>query len=190
MVGFCTSLIRSGTSETEPNPASAFSDARWPSRASMSPHGSGCRSARAPSSCSMRPMVSSNRRMFAPEQNEGSRPVSTSTRSASFDSNASSSAYSSAAISVPSAFRVDAWSSVTSTTPSARWASMNSLVAPASSQRGVARHSMERPACCPTEHVFKESTVPFLVEARDWARLSESFHEEIERTHIVMLAGA
>ena len=26
-------------------------------------------------------------------------------------------------------------------------------------------------------------------EARDWARLPESFHEEIERTHIVMLAG-
>ena len=128
MVGFCTSLIRSGTLETEPNPASAFSDARWPCRASMSPHGNCCRSARASSSCSIRPITSSNLRMFAPEQNDGSRPVSTSTRSAPFDSNASSSAYTSAAISPLRAFRVSAWSSVMSTTPPVRWTSMNSPV--------------------------------------------------------------
>ena len=76
----------------------------------------------------MRPITSSNRRMFAPEQNDGSRPVSTSTRSASFASNASSSAYNSAAISAPSALRVSAWSSVTSKTPSVRWTSMKSPV--------------------------------------------------------------
>ena len=34
----------------------------------------------------------------------------------------------------------------------------------------------------------QESTVPFLVEARDWARLPESFQREIEREHVV-LAG-
>ncbi|MCY4582224.1 MAG: nucleotidyltransferase domain-containing protein [Chloroflexi bacterium] len=39
------------------------------------------------------------------------------------------------------------------------------------------------------EEALRESTIPFLVEARDWARLPESFHQEIERAHIVMLAG-
>ena len=31
-----------------------------------------------------------------------------------------------------------------------------------------------------------ESTIPFLVEARDWARLPERFHREIEREHLVL----
>ncbi|MCY3995326.1 MAG: nucleotidyltransferase domain-containing protein [Rhodobacter sp.] len=30
----------------------------------------------------------------------------------------------------------------------------------------------------------RESNIPFLVEARDWARLPERFHREIEREHI------
>ena len=34
---------------------------------------------------------------------------------------------------------------------------------------------------------LRESTVPFLVEARDWARLPESFHREIEREHVVLV---
>ena len=34
----------------------------------------------------------------------------------------------------------------------------------------------------------QESTIPFLVEARDWARVPEQFHKEIERNHVV-LAG-
>ncbi len=33
----------------------------------------------------------------------------------------------------------------------------------------------------------QESTVPFLVEARDWARLPESFQREIERKHVVLV---
>ena len=33
---------------------------------------------------------------------------------------------------------------------------------------------------------LRESTVPFLVEARDWARLPDSFHREIERGHVVL----
>ncbi len=33
----------------------------------------------------------------------------------------------------------------------------------------------------------QESTVPFLVEARDWARLPESFQREIEREHVVLV---
>ena len=31
------------------------------------------------------------------------------------------------------------------------------------------------------EEAVRESTIPFLVEARDWARLPERFHQEIER---------
>ena len=34
-----------------------------------------------------------------------------------------------------------------------------------------------------------ESSVPFLVEARDWARLPERFHSEIVRNHVVLLSG-
>ena len=34
---------------------------------------------------------------------------------------------------------------------------------------------------------FRESSVPFLIEARDWARLPESFHREIEREHVVLV---
>ena len=36
---------------------------------------------------------------------------------------------------------------------------------------------------------LRESTVPFLIEARDWARLPESFHREIEREHVVLVAA-
>ena len=34
---------------------------------------------------------------------------------------------------------------------------------------------------------LRESTIPFLVEARDWARLPEGFHGEIERDYVVLL---
>ena len=36
---------------------------------------------------------------------------------------------------------------------------------------------------------FRESTVPFLIEARDWVRLPESFQREIEREHVVLVAA-
>ena len=36
------------------------------------------------------------------------------------------------------------------------------------------------------EDAVRESTIPFLVEARDWARLPERFHREIERDHVVV----
>ena len=35
------------------------------------------------------------------------------------------------------------------------------------------------------EEAVRESTIPFLVEARDWARLPERFHREIEQRHLV-----
>ena len=36
---------------------------------------------------------------------------------------------------------------------------------------------------------LRESTIPFLVEARDWARLPEGFHGEIERDYVVLMEG-
>ena len=36
----------------------------------------------------------------------------------------------------------------------------------------------------------QESTIPFLIEARDWARLPESFHREIEREYVVLVADS
>ena len=32
------------------------------------------------------------------------------------------------------------------------------------------------------------STLPFLVEAHDWARLPQNFHEEIERNYAVLMS--
>ena len=37
------------------------------------------------------------------------------------------------------------------------------------------------------EEAVRESTIPFLVEARDWARLPERFHREIEREYVVLV---
>ena len=37
------------------------------------------------------------------------------------------------------------------------------------------------------EDALRESSIPFLVEARDWVRLPEHFHREIERDHVVFL---
>ena len=38
------------------------------------------------------------------------------------------------------------------------------------------------------EEAVRESTIPFLVEARDWSRLPERFHKQIERDHVVLVA--
>jgi len=40
------------------------------------------------------------------------------------------------------------------------------------------------------EDALCNSNVPFLVEARDWARLPERFHREIERNYVVLKSGA
>jgi predicted nucleotidyltransferase len=36
---------------------------------------------------------------------------------------------------------------------------------------------------------FRESNIPFLIEAHDWARLPKSFHAEIERDYVLLVAG-
>ena len=40
------------------------------------------------------------------------------------------------------------------------------------------------------EEAVRDSTIPFLVEARDWARLPENFHGEIERDYVVVQKSA
>ena len=37
------------------------------------------------------------------------------------------------------------------------------------------------------EEAVQESTLPFVVEARDWARLPERFRRAIEREHVVLI---
>ncbi len=36
------------------------------------------------------------------------------------------------------------------------------------------------------EEAVRESTIPILIEARDWARIPKRFHKEIEREHVVL----
>lgn len=40
------------------------------------------------------------------------------------------------------------------------------------------------------EDAVRESTIPFLDEARDWARLPERFHREIERDYVEVQGSA
>ena len=39
------------------------------------------------------------------------------------------------------------------------------------------------------KEALDESTLPFLVDVHDWARLPESFHRRIERQHVVVCAA-
>lgn len=36
------------------------------------------------------------------------------------------------------------------------------------------------------DEALKESNIPIIIEARDWNRLPESFHREIERNYVVL----
>ena len=36
---------------------------------------------------------------------------------------------------------------------------------------------------------FRESNIPFIVDAHDWTSMPNSFHAEILRNHVVLLAG-
>ena len=40
------------------------------------------------------------------------------------------------------------------------------------------------------QQALHDSTIPFLVEARDWARLPERFHREIEGEYVVFREGS
>lgn len=39
------------------------------------------------------------------------------------------------------------------------------------------------------QEAVRESRIPFLVEARDWSRLPERFHREIEREHVALTSA-
>ena len=38
------------------------------------------------------------------------------------------------------------------------------------------------------KEALRESTIPFIVEARDWARLPQNFHREIMHDYVVLVA--
>ena len=46
---------------------------------------------------------------------------------------------------------------------------------------------IDAPPLADFTEALQDSTIPFLVEARDWARLPTSFHHEIEREHVVLV---
>ncbi len=54
--------------------------------------------------------------------------------------------------------------------------------------RGPGRDQIPLARLMDFEDAVRESTIPFLVEARDWARLPERFQREIEREHVVLVA--
>ena len=39
------------------------------------------------------------------------------------------------------------------------------------------------------ENAFKDSHLPFLVDVHDWSDLPDRFRAEIERSHIILIAG-
>ncbi len=52
--------------------------------------------------------------------------------------------------------------------------------------RGSGLQEIDLDALADFSHALHDSTIPFLVEARDWARLPERFHREIEREYVVV----
>ena len=51
--------------------------------------------------------------------------------------------------------------------------------------RGSALAPIDTSALVEFVDALRDSTIPFLVEARDWARLPETFHRQIEREYVV-----
>jgi predicted nucleotidyltransferase len=47
--------------------------------------------------------------------------------------------------------------------------------------------SVETPGLAAMKDAFVESNLPIRVDVMDWARLPESFRQEIERAHVVIL---
>ena len=43
--------------------------------------------------------------------------------------------------------------------------------------------------CAAFKEALDESTLPFLVDVHDWARLPESFHRQIEQQYVVVCAA-
>lgn len=52
--------------------------------------------------------------------------------------------------------------------------------------RGLGLREIPSAQLADFKEAVRESSIPFLVEARDWARLPETFHREIEREHVIV----
>ena len=52
--------------------------------------------------------------------------------------------------------------------------------------RGPALKEIPADSLADFQEAVRESNIPFLIEAHDWARLPERFHREIERDHAVL----
>ena len=46
---------------------------------------------------------------------------------------------------------------------------------------------IDAPPLADFTEALQDSTIPFLVEVRDWARLPTSFHHEIDREYVVLM---
>ena len=53
--------------------------------------------------------------------------------------------------------------------------------------RGPRLHAIPAGQLADFEEAVRESTIPFLVEARDWAMLPERFQQVIEREYVVLV---
>ena len=55
--------------------------------------------------------------------------------------------------------------------------------------RGPGLEKIPREQLADFEDAVRESTIPILVEARDWARIPERFQQEIELRHCILLSA-
>ncbi len=52
--------------------------------------------------------------------------------------------------------------------------------------RGADLRPLPNEALRDLQEALRDSTIPFIVEVRDWARLPEAFHREIERGYVAL----
>lgn len=55
--------------------------------------------------------------------------------------------------------------------------------------RNPADLAAETPQLAALKAAFTESNLPILVDVSDWARIPDSFHKTIDRTHVVVQSG-
>lgn len=56
--------------------------------------------------------------------------------------------------------------------------------------RGPGQEEIDPTRLADFEQALHDSTIPFVVEVRDWARLPERFHREIEREYVVLIGSS
>ena len=55
--------------------------------------------------------------------------------------------------------------------------------------RGTESHALSPDRMQDIAEAFRESNIPFLVDVHDWSTLPDQFRSEIERDHVVLIAG-